>query len=143
MDIADVSRRSGVPASTLRYYANKGLITPLSAQGQRRQFPATVIERLALIALGQAAGFSLDEIAAMLAEQQVDRTLLSNKADVLDARIRQLQAMSKGLRHAAQCPEENHLACPTFRRLMKVAAAGEGKNRRTQTRKPGKGLQAG
>ncbi|AIR91445.1 helix-turn-helix domain-containing protein [Pseudomonas cremoricolorata] len=143
MDIADVARRSGVPASTLRYYANKGLITALSAHGQRRQFPATVIERLALIALGQAAGFSLDEIAAMLAEQQVDRALLSTKADALDARIRQLQAMSKGLRHAAQCPEENHLACSTFRRLMKVAAVSERKNRRTQTYKPGKGLPAG
>ncbi|NQD76134.1 MerR family transcriptional regulator, partial [Pseudomonas sp. CrR7] len=38
-----------------------------------------------------------------------------------------LQAMSKGLRHAAQCPEEDHLACPKFRRLMQLAAAGLGK----------------
>ena len=127
MDIADVAKRTGVPASTLRYYEKKGLLKSLAGRGQRRQFAADVTDRLALIALGQAAGFSLDEVGAMLVEQQVDRQLLLAKADELDARIRQLQAMSKGLRHAAQCPEEDHLACPKFQRLMKVSAAGHGK----------------
>lgn len=128
MDIADVARRTGVPASTLRYYANKGLLRSLSGRGQRRQFPADTPERLALIALGQAAGFSLDEVAAMLVEQQVDRQMLLAKADEIDRRVRRLQAMSKGLRHAAACPEENHLQCPTFQRLMQVSA-NQGKRR--------------
>jgi hypothetical protein len=59
----------------------------------------------------------------MLAEQQVDRQLLLAKADEIDQRIKRLQAMSKGLRHAAVCPEEHHLRCPTFQRLMKVSAS--------------------
>ena len=129
MDIADVARCTGVPASTLRYYANKGLLTSLAARGQRRQFAADTPERLALIALGQAAGFSLDEVAAMLVKQQVDRQMLLARADELDHRIRRLQAMSKGLRHAAVCPQENHLECATFQRLMHVAA-GQGKRGR-------------
>jgi DNA-binding transcriptional MerR regulator len=83
-----------------------------------------VADRLALIALGQAAGFSLDEVGAMLVDLQVDRQMLIAKADELDARIRRLQAMSKGLRNAAQCPKEDHLACPKFQRLMKLSAAG-------------------
>ncbi|MBF8755666.1 helix-turn-helix domain-containing protein [Pseudomonas guariconensis] len=124
MDIADVARCTGVPASTLRYYAKKGLIRSLSGQGERRQFPADIAQRLALIALGQAAGFSLDEVGAMLVEQQVDRQMLQDKAEELDQRIKRLQAMTKGLRHAAACPEEDHLNCPTFQRLMKLAAAG-------------------
>ena len=62
MDIADVAKRTGVPASTLRYYAKKGLLESLAGPGQRRQFAADVADRLALIALGQAAGFSLDEV---------------------------------------------------------------------------------
>ena len=95
MDIADVARRTGVPASTLRYYAKKGLIRSLSRQGERRQFPADIAQRLGLIALGQAAGFSLDEVGAMLVEQQVDRQMLRDKADELDQRIKRLQAMSK------------------------------------------------
>lgn len=125
MDIADVAKRTGVPASTLRYYEKKGLLKSLAGRGQRRQFAADVADKLALIALGQAAGFSLDEVGVMLVDLQVNRQMLMAKADELDARIKRLQAMSKGLRHAAQCPEEDHLACPKFQRLMKLSAAGE------------------
>ncbi|NIF18611.1 helix-turn-helix domain-containing protein [Pantoea sp. Cy-639] len=126
MDIADVARRTGVPASTLRYYAKKGLLRSLTSPGQRRQFPADTSERLALIALGQAAGFSLDEVAAMLVEQRVDRQLLLDRAAEIDQQVKRLQAMSKGLRHAAACPEENHLHCPKFQRLLQVST-GRGK----------------
>ncbi|MFK3682151.1 helix-turn-helix domain-containing protein [Pseudomonas sp. NPDC088890] len=124
MDIADVAKRTGVPASTLRYYENKGLLKSLAGKGQRRQFAADVVDRLALIALGQAAGFSLDEVASMLVDLQVNREMLVAKADDIDARITRLQAMSKGLRHAAACPEQDHLACPKFQRLMKLSATG-------------------
>ena len=60
MDIAQVARESGVPASTLRYYEEKGLIASTGRHGLRRTFGPQVLERLALIALGQAAGFSLE-----------------------------------------------------------------------------------
>lgn len=123
MDIADVARRTGVPSSTLRYYQKKGLLTARGEPGQRRQFSADVAERLAVIALGQAAGFSLDEISTLLVDLKVDRAQLLAKADELDSRIKTLQAMSKGLRHAAECPADDHLACPRFRRLMAVASA--------------------
>ncbi|GLO12529.1 hypothetical protein PPUJ20028_11100 [Pseudomonas putida] len=134
MDIADVAKRTGVPASTLRYYEKKGLLKSLAGRGQRRQFAADVADRLALIALGQAAGFSLDEVGAMLVDLHVDRQMLMTKADELDARIRRLQAMSKGLRHAAQCPEEDHLTCPKFQRLMKLSAAGALSERQERTK---------
>ena len=67
MDIAEVARRSGMPASALRYYEERGLIASIGRSGLRRLFDATVLERLALIALGRSAGFSLDEIARMFA----------------------------------------------------------------------------
>jgi DNA-binding transcriptional MerR regulator len=124
MDISDVAKRSGVPTSTLRYYEKTGLLESSAGHGQRRQFGADVLDRLALIALGQAAGFSLDEVRKMLVRSHVDRQMLLMKADEIEARIKRLQAMSKGLRHAAQCPEDNHLACPNFRRLMKLSATG-------------------
>src|SRR3546814_7320286 len=62
LDIAEVAQRSGVPASALRYYEEKRLIASIGRRGLRRLFDPGVIERLALIALGRAAGFSLDEI---------------------------------------------------------------------------------
>jgi len=127
MDINEVARASGVPASTLRYYEEKGLIASIGRRGLRRTFAPGVVERLALIALGRAAGFSLDEIAHIFAPDdrpQIDRQLLAGKADELDGTIRKLSAMRDGLRHAAACRAPSHLECPTFRRLMNAAASG-------------------
>lgn len=124
LDIAAVARRSGVPASTLRYYEEKGLIASVGRRGLRRLFEANVLERLALIALGRAAGFSLDEIGRMFAADgrpQIDRQALAAKADDLDRTIRRLTAMRDGLRHAVACQAPSHMQCPTFRRLLRAA----------------------
>lgn len=128
-----MARASGVPASTLRYYEEKGLIASVGRRGLRRTFEPRVVERLALIALGRAAGFSLDEIARILAPDgrpQIDRQLLAGKADELDRTIRKLSAMRDGLRHAAACRAPSHMECPTFRRLMSAAAASGARRKR-------------
>ena len=127
MDIAEVAKRSGLPASTLRYYEEKGLIASVGRQGLRRRFDPGVLEQLALISLGQAAGFSLDEIAQMFTPDRrpnIKRKMLETKADQVDTLIKRLRAMSKGLRHAANCPAPSHMECPSFRRLMKAATDG-------------------
>jgi DNA-binding transcriptional MerR regulator len=127
MDIAEVARRAGVPASTLRYYEERGLIASVGRHGLRRTFGGDVLERLALIALGRSAGLSLEEIARMFAPgggPRIDRQMLAEKANALDASIRRLTAMRDGLRHAAACPAPSHMECPTFRRLLKAAASG-------------------
>ena len=121
MDITEVGKRAGLPASTLRYYEERGLIASVGRRGLRRTFNPAVLERLALIALGRSAGFSLDEIARMFAPDgrpKIDRRVLSAKAEELDGRIRTLTAMRDGLRHAAVCPAKSHMECPTFRRLL-------------------------
>ncbi|AMO21984.1 helix-turn-helix domain-containing protein [Ramlibacter solisilvae] len=128
MDIAEVAKRSGVPASALRFYEEKGLIASTGRAGLRRTFAAGVLDRLSLIALGRAAGFSLDEIKGMFAADgraNIDRRALAGKADDIDATIRRLQALSSGLRHAAVCPAPNHSECPTFKRLLRAAGAGK------------------
>ena len=127
LDIAEVARQSGIPASTLRFYDEKGLIASSGRRGLRRTFDPAVLERLALIAVGRAAGFSLDEIAHMFAPEgspRIDRQMLAAKADDLDKTIRKLSAMRDGLRHAAVCPAPSHMECPTFRRILKAAGAG-------------------
>ncbi|MFD5740739.1 helix-turn-helix domain-containing protein [Streptomyces tuirus] len=127
LDIAEVAHRAGVPASTLRFYEEKGLISSTGRRGMRRQYDPGVLERLALIALGRTAGFSLDEIAQMFAPDgrpRIDRDMLSAKADELDRTIRELGVLRDSLRHAAACPAPTHLECSTFRRLIAAAASG-------------------
>ncbi|WP_414447274.1 helix-turn-helix domain-containing protein [Burkholderia sp. 22PA0099] len=126
LNIGEVVRQSGVPASTLRFYEEKGLIASTGRRGLRRLFDPAVIDQLTLIALGRAAGFSLDEIASMFApggQARIDRDLLSAKADELDATIRKLSVMRDGLRHAAACPAPDHMACSTFRRILRAVAS--------------------
>jgi DNA-binding transcriptional MerR regulator len=125
LDITAVAKQSGVPASALRYYEERGLIASVGRRGLKRLFDSAVLERLALIALGQAAGFSLDEIAGMFTPDgraQIERKTLAIKADELDLTIQRLSSMRDGLRHAAVCPAPSHMECPSFRRLMQAAA---------------------
>lgn len=127
IDINAVARQSGVPASTLRYYEERGLIASIGRRGLKRVFAPGILERLALIALGRQAGFSLDEIAAMFDARGmavIDRDMLRAKADELDLLIRRLSAMRDGLRHAADCPAPQHMDCPTFQRIVRAAASG-------------------
>lgn len=124
MDIGQVARWSGLPVSTLRYYEEKGLIRSIGRNGLRRVFSDEVLARLSLIALGREAGFSLEDIAAIFvgnARPVIDRDRLREKAAELDRSIRRLSAIRDGLRHAAECQAPDHLACPKFQRLMKVA----------------------
>ena len=135
MDISEVAKKSGVAASALRYYERKGLIHSLESQGARRKFAPAVLDQLALIALGQAAGFSLDEIRVMFTpggEPNIDRTVLAAKADELERMVKRLKAMIEGLRHAVACPAPSHAACPSFQRLLKAAAAGALETRQRQ-----------
>src|SRR3954465_1593941 len=112
LDIVEVAKRTGVPASTLRYYEEKKLIASVGRRGLRRLFEPGVVERLALIALGRAAGFSLDEIATMFTPDgrpRIDRQVLTAKAEELDTTIRKLS---------------------TFRRILRAVASGAGASRK-------------
>jgi DNA-binding transcriptional MerR regulator len=142
VDISEVARKSGIPASTLRFYEEKGLIRSIGRRGLRRLFDAGVLERLALIRVGRAAGFSLDELALMTTPDgrpRIDRQMLSAKVQEIDATIRQLRTMRIGLRHAIDCPAPSHMECPSFRRLlMRVRGELERPQQRAQRQPSGK-----
>src|SRR5262245_20070288 len=138
LDIGEVARRSGVAASTLRFYEEKGLITSVGRRGLRRLFHPRVLERLALIALWRSTGFSLHEISRMFApdgKPRIDRQALTAKANELDKAISELTAMRDGLRHAAACPAPSHMECANFRRYLQSAAGGR---KTTQAKHPTK-----
>lgn len=140
LDIGEVAERSGMRPSALRYYEEVGLISSVARSGLRRQFSLEVLLQLKLIAMGQTAGFSLDEISGMFGRNGVPdlpRGLLHQKADELDRQIGELAALRDTLRHVADCPAPSHMECPTFRRLVDAAGQrprGAGKRKRLPKR---------
>lgn len=132
LDIGKVSKSSGLPVSTLRYYEEKGLIRSTSRNGLRRVFPARVLEQLEFIALGRKAGFTLEDIAAMFAADghfEIDRQLLLAKANEMDRQLKQLAAIRDGLRHVAKCRAPKHLECPKFQKLLRLAGRSIARHR--------------
>ncbi len=125
IDISELAKRAGVRASTL--------IASTGRRGLKRLFASDTTERLALIALGRASGFSLDEIGGMLVNPDkngpdkngpdIDRPTLRAKAAELDRRIETLTRMRDGLTHAADCKVPRLMDCPHFLRIVKVAGA--------------------
>jgi DNA-binding transcriptional MerR regulator len=123
VDIGVLSKTSGVPTSTLRYYEQVGLIRPVCRNGLRRQYSEETIVQLALIGLGKAAGFSLEDIGAMFDKDRnpdLARPTLLQRADELDRQVLRMTTMSRLLRHVDECPEPSHMECPRFRKLLRV-----------------------
>jgi len=121
LDIGAIADLSGVSPSALRYYEKKGLIKPVGRNGLRRQYHENVLSKLQLIALGQAAGFTLDEIASMFGTEGkvvLDRDRLNQRSRQIDATIRKLQLLSRGLKHVAHCTQPEHTDCEEFKRVV-------------------------
>jgi DNA-binding transcriptional MerR regulator len=123
VDIGVLSKTSGLPTSTLRYYEEVGLIQPVCRNGLRRQYSEETIVQLALIGLGKAAGLSLEDIGGMFDKDRnadLARPTLLQRADELDRQILRMTTMSRLLRHVAECPALSHMNCPRFRKLLRV-----------------------
>lgn len=121
LDIREVADLTGVTPSALRYYEKKELIKPVGRNGLRRQYNDNVINKLQLIALGQAAGFSLDEIATMFTSENklaLDSVQLLKRADEIDDTIYKLQLLSRGLKHIACCTKSDHSECEEFKKIV-------------------------
>ena len=131
MDISEVSKASGIAASAIRFYEEKGLVRSIGRKGLKRLFPSNILEHLAVITLARAAGFSLTEISSMatLEGRKIDKRVLLAKADELDQRIKAMTTMRNGLRHAAACTAPNHFECPKFLRLLRISSKSRPKSR--------------
>jgi DNA-binding transcriptional MerR regulator len=124
MPIGELARRTGVATSALRYYERVGLLSPTARVGQRRHYPASSAERVALIRLCQDAGFTLAEVGRLLAARSRGRRRWSHLAErkiaELDARIEDAQRAKKLIEHALQCGHRDLLACPQFRSALEA-----------------------
>jgi MerR family redox-sensitive transcriptional activator SoxR len=127
LTISEVSRRSGVASSALRFYEERGLITSERAGSGHRRFPRAVLRRVAFIVFAQRIGLSLEEIATELAKLPADRIPTRSDWSRLsgewmrrnDQRIAELQRLKTGLTGCIGCGclsiDRCRLANPTDR----------------------------
>jgi len=111
LTITEVSRRSGVASSALRFYEERGLIQSERAGSGHRRYPRPVLRRIAFIVFAQRVGLSLDEIGAELAKLPAGRVpkardwarLSSTWTRRIDERIAELQRLRDGLTSCIGC----------------------------------------
>ncbi|RRO16042.1 redox-sensitive transcriptional activator SoxR [Saccharopolyspora rhizosphaerae] len=111
LTIGEVSHRSGVAQTALRFYEERGLITSTRTTGNQRRYQRAVLRRLAFIRAAQRVGLSLEQISDALstlpqdhAPTKADWTRLSRRwRDELDARIDGLQRLRDNLTGCIGC----------------------------------------
>ena len=111
LTIQEISRRSGVAASALRFYEERGLIGSERSGAGHRRFPRAVLRRIAFIVFAQRVGLSLEEIGGELAKLPAHRTpsgrdwaRLSNAWRArIEERIAELQRLKAGLTECIGC----------------------------------------
>jgi len=111
LTITEVSRRSGVASSALRFYEERGLITSFRTGAGHRRFPREVLRRVAFIVYAQRVGLSLDEIGVELAKLPEHRVpssrdwsrLMGKWMERIQARIAELERLDAGLTRCIGC----------------------------------------
>ncbi|EAQ23555.1 MULTISPECIES: Cu(I)-responsive transcriptional regulator [unclassified Roseovarius] len=125
MNISEVARETGLPAKTIRYYEDIGLIRPLRESNGYRAFRKSDIHKLAFLARARALGFSIEDCRKLLAlYEDQDRAsgdvkhLAEEHLAQIEDKIAQLQSMQATLRHLVrECAGDARPDCPILRDL--------------------------
>lgn len=134
LTITEVSRRSGVAASALRFYEEKNLIDSERAGSGHRRYRRPVLRRIAFIVFAQKIGLSLEEIGQELSKLPEDRaptgrdwSLLSSKwSSRIDERIEELERLRSGLTECIGCGCLSLSKCKLANPGDRVAGQGPG-----------------
>lgn len=134
LTIGELSSRSGVAASALRYYEQRGLIASTRTAGNQRRYARNMLRRVAFVQAAQRVGLSLERIGAALAELPAGRT--PTKADwarvseswqgLLDERIAELEALRDQLTSCIGCGCLSLRACGILNAADRLARRGPG-----------------
>ncbi len=134
LTIGELSARSGVAASALRYYEERGLIRSERAGSGHRRFARPVIRRVAFVVFAQRVGLSLDEIHRELSKLPADRVpnrgdwskLSRSWSSRIDERIAELERLKAGLTECIGCGCLSLARCKLANPGDRAAARGPG-----------------
>jgi Cu(I)-responsive transcriptional regulator len=120
MNIGDVARRTGLPAKTIRYYEEIGLVRPWRGANGYRQFRESDVHKLGFLGRARSLGFSIGDCRGLMAlyedkgrESADVRRIASAHLDTINARIAELDAMRATLAHLVEaCAGDHRPDCP-------------------------------
>ncbi len=134
LSIGELSTRTGVAHSALRFYEAEGLITSTRTSGGQRRYSRDTLRRVSFMRIAQQVGLSLDEIRTALASLPESRTptrrdwerLSSSWRPQLDARIRLLERLRDDLSGCIGCGCLSLATCPLYNPDDVLASRGPG-----------------
>ncbi len=134
LSVGTMSKRAGVPVSTLHYYEAEGLIRSWRTDANHRRYDRAELRRVALIKIAQSVGLSLSEIRNALSELPTDRTIAAadwrNVAarwrEGVTQRIRDLEKMRDDLDGCIGCGCLSMEKCPLYNKDDHLASQGPG-----------------
>lgn len=134
LTIGELARRTGVAASALRFYEERGLIHPERTEAGHRRFARATIRRVAFIAFAQRIGLTLDEIRDAMDELPSDRAPVAAEWQALssmwrqriDARIAELERLKRSLSDCIGCGCLSLQRCAVLNPGDRLASEGAG-----------------
>lgn len=133
LTIGELSRRTGVPTSTLRYYDDRGLVRPAARESGQRRYDQRAIVAVGVVLMLREVGFTLAEVGQLLASPRGNpagwRTLAARKLEELRARIDRESAARSALEHCLACPHDDIVECPRFAATVDGMLSGAGLGR--------------
>jgi MerR family redox-sensitive transcriptional activator SoxR len=137
LTVGELSRRSGVPASALRFYEDEGLIHSRRTAGNQRRYPRDTLRRVTFVRMSQRVGMPLSKIREVLGLLSDDRTPTRTDwarisrcwQDDLNARIRQLEQLRDQLGDCIGCGCMSLAKCRLANPGDRLGADGPGPRR--------------
>lgn len=107
MTIGELASTTGIAATALRYYEQRGLLEPVVRVGGQRRYDASSVARLMVITFCRFAGLSLDDIAQIVNDdspgRSTTRRIAARQVDSVDEQIARLQLAKQMMQAAANC----------------------------------------
>ncbi|WP_163508116.1 MerR family transcriptional regulator [Fodinicola acaciae] len=125
LSIGELSARTGVPTSTLRYYDELGLVRPAARDAGRRRYAESAVRDVGLILCFREIGFSLAEIESFVAgERESRQELIDRKLAELAERQHRIEVARSALEHGRRCPASEPMACTRFWSIIEDRLSG-------------------
>lgn len=134
MTIGDTARRTGLPAKTIRYYEEIGLVQPLRDANGYRRFRESDVHKLGFLGRARSLGFSIEDCRGLLALWEDEgrasadvRGIAAAHLDRIDAKIAELTAMRATLAQLIDaCAGDHRPDCPILADLAVEGETGDG-----------------